>query len=168
MELKRMRAAIALAILIGTTWTAHAADGFDIVIPGRAGVPIIINGVDASYAVVEGDWGLARGTHVQPTVYGGRYVDVVPNVGHYFPSAGHQPGYGRLEIEPPVNRRLPQPAESFHQSWSAQSAPPQAQPEVPLYPPPVIAAPQNGNVMPQDFAEPTPHVRQRKHRKLPQ
>jgi hypothetical protein len=163
-----MRAAIALAVLIGTTWMAHAADGFDIVIPGRVGVPIIINGVDASYAVVEGDWGLAKGMHVQPTVYGGRYVDVVPNVGHYYPSLGHQPGYGRLEIEPPVNRKLPQPAESFHQSWSAQSAPPQAQPEVPLYPPPVIVAPQNGNAgMPQDFAEPPPNLRHRKHRKLP-
>jgi len=163
-----MRAAIALAVLIGTTWMAHAADGFDIVIPGRAGVPVIINGVDASYAVVEGDWGLAKGVHVQPTVYGGRYVDVVPNVGHYYPSLGHQPGYGRLEIEPPANRRLPQPAESFHQSWSAQSAPPQAQPEVPLYPPPVIVAPQNGNAgMPQDFAEPPPNLRHRKHRKLP-
>ena len=165
-----MRAAIALAVLIGTTWMAHAADGFDIVIPGRAGVPVIINGVDASYAVVEGDWGLAKGVHVQPTVYGGRYVDVVPNVGHYYPSLGHQPGYGRLEIEPPANRRLPQPAESFHQSWSAQSAPPQAQPEVPLYPPPVIVAPQNGNAgMPQDFAEPPLNLRHRKHRKvLPQ
>ena len=163
-----MRAAIALAVLIGTTWTAHGADGFDIVIPGRAGVPIIINGVDASFAVVEGDWGLARGIHVQPTVYGGRYVDVVPNVGHYYPSLGHQPGYGRLEIEPPANRRLPQPAESFHQSWSAQSAPPQAQPEVPLYPPPVIVAPQNGNIgMPQDFAEPPRNLRHRKHRKIP-
>jgi hypothetical protein len=162
-----MRAAIALAVLIGTTWMAHAADGFDIVIPGRAGVPIIINGVDASYAVVEGDWGLAKGIHVQPTVYGGRYVDVVPNVGHYYPSLGHQPGYGRLEIEPPVNRKLPQPAESFHQSWSAQSAPPQAQPEVPLYPPPVIVAPQNGNAgMSQDFAEPPPNFRHRKHRKV--
>ena len=162
-----MRAAIALAVLIGTTWMAYAADGFDIVIPGRAGVPVIINGVDASYAVVEGDWGLAKGVHVQPTVYGGRYVDVVPNVGHYYPSLGHQPGYGRLEIEPPANRRLPQPAESFHQSWSAQSAPPQAQPEVPLYPPPVIVAPQNGNAgMPQDFAEPPPNLRHRKHRKV--
>src|SRR5471032_623168 len=164
-----MRAAIALAVLIGTTWAAHAADGFDIVIPGRAGVPIIINGVDASYAVVEGDWGLAKGIHVQPTVYGGRYVDVVPNVGHYYPSAGHQPGYGRLEIEPPVNRRLPQPAESFHQSWSAQSAPPQAQPEVPLYPPAVIIAPQGGEAgMPQDPLIPPQNLRHRKHRKFPQ
>jgi hypothetical protein len=146
-----MRAAFALAILIGTTATAFAAGGFEIVIPGRPGVPIIINGVDASYAVVEGDWGLSKGPQMQTTVYGGRYIDPVPNVGHYYPSAGHQPGYGRLEIQPPANRKLPQPAETYYQSWSAQSAPPAAQPQVPFYPPPVIVAPQNGDGMPQDF-----------------
>ena len=52
------------------------------------------------------------------------------------------PGYGRLEIEPPANRKLPQPAESYHQSWSAQSAPLPAQSDVPVNPPPVIVAPQ--------------------------
>ena len=118
-----MRAGLALAILIGMTAAALADSGPVIVIPGRPGVPIIINGVDASYAVVEGDWGLGKGVHVQPTVYGGRYVDPRPNVAHYYPSAGHMPGYGRLEIEPPANRKLPQPAESYHQSWSAQSTP---------------------------------------------
>jgi hypothetical protein len=146
-----MRSAFALVILIGTTATALAGGGFEIVIPGRPGVPIIINGVDASYAVIEGDWGLGQGPQMQTTVYGGRYIDPVPNVGHYYPSAGHQPGYGRLEVEPPANRKLPQPAESYHQSWSAQSAPPTVQPEVPFYPPPVIVAPRNGDGMPQDF-----------------
>ena len=81
---------------------------------------------------------------MQPTVYGGRFVDAEPHVGHYYPRPGHKPGYGRLEIEPPANRILPKPAESYHQSWSAESAPPRAQPEVPMYPPPVIMAPQNG------------------------
>jgi hypothetical protein len=146
-----MRAGLVLAILIGTAGTAFAAGGFEIVIPGRPGVPIIINGVDASFAVIEGDWGLGQGPQMQTTVYGGRYIDPVPNVGHYYPSAGHQPGYGRLEVEPPANRKLPQPAESYHQSWSAQSAPPTVQPEVPFYPPPVIVAPRNGDGMPQDF-----------------
>jgi hypothetical protein len=139
-----MRAGFALAVLIGTTWTALADGGPVVVIPGRPGVPIIVNGIDVSYAVVEGDWGLGKGVHVQPTVYGGRAVDREPHVGHYYPSAGHSPAYGRLEIQPPTNRKLPQPAESYHQSWSSQSAPPQAQPEVPFYPSPVIIAPQNG------------------------
>jgi hypothetical protein len=137
-----MRAAISLAILIGTTTAAFAGGGFEIVIPGRPGVPIIINGIDASYAVVEGDWGLGKGQQMQTTVYGGRYIDPVPNVGHYYPSAGQQPGYGRLEIQPPANRKLPQPAESYYESWSAQSNRPAAQPDVPFYPPPVIVAPQ--------------------------
>ena len=139
-----MRAGIVLAILIGAALPAYAGEGFDIVIPGRPGVPVIINGVDASYAVVEGDFGLGQGYHRQPTVYGGRYVEGEPNVGHYYPSLGRKPGYGRMEIEPPANRILPKPAESYHQSWSAESAPPKPQPpaaEVPLYPPPVIAAP---------------------------
>src|ERR1700730_19442119 len=116
-----MRAGLALAFLIGTTWTALAGGGFDIVIPGRPGVPIIINGVDASYAVVEGEWGLGKGEQVQPTIYGGRYVDLAPDVGHYYPSAGRVPGYGRLELEPPDRRRA---ATSYHESWSPQSTPP--------------------------------------------
>jgi hypothetical protein len=131
-----MRAALALAMLIGTALPAVAGEGFDIIVPGRPGVPVIINGVDASYAVVEGDFGLGKGIHMQPTVYGGHPVTPEPEVGHYYPSAGLLPGYGRLEIEPPADRALPKPGPSYHQSWSAQSAPPpRVQPEAPFYPP---------------------------------
>jgi hypothetical protein len=139
-----MRVISALVLLLAGTVPALAGDGFHIVLPGRPGVPIIINGINASYAVVEGDWGLARNVHVQPTVYGGRYIDPQPNVGHYYPSAGRMPGYGRLEIEPPKDRKLPKAAESFHESWSAQSAPPAAQNPIPFEPPPVIEAPRYG------------------------
>ena len=138
-----MRVDVTLAILMAMTSAAFAGGGFDIVIPGRPGVPIIINGIDASYAAIEGEWGLGRNWQVQPTIYGGRYIDPVPNVGHYYPSSGRVPGYGRLEIEPPANRRLPQPAETYHQSWSAQSAPLPAQSNVPVDPPPIIYAPQD-------------------------
>jgi hypothetical protein len=131
-----MRAALALAMLIGTALPAVAGEGFDLVIPGRPGIPVIINGVDVSYAVVEGDFGLGKGIHMQPTVYGGHPAAPEPEVGHYYPSAGLLPGYGRLEIEPPADRSLPKPGPSYHQSWSAQSAPPaQAQPQAPFYPP---------------------------------
>ena len=160
-----MRGGLVLAILIGTTAAALADSSPVLVIPGRPGVPIIINGVDASYAVVEGDWGLAKNEHFTPTVYGGRPVEPAPNVGHYYPSAGHLPGYGRLEIEPPANRRLPEPAEIYHQSWSAQSTPQPVQPEVPFYPPPVIFAPQGGD-MQQEFSGP-PQDQHRRPRKLP-
>src|SRR3984957_3306334 len=114
-----MRIGLALAILIGTTLTACAeSNGPVIVIPGRPGVPVIINGVDASYSVVEGDWGLDKGIHVQPTVYNGRPVEPAPPVGHYYPSSGHLPGYGRLEIE---SADKPKPGEPFHQSLPANS-----------------------------------------------
>ena len=136
-----MRAAVTLAVLIGTASAAWAeSNGPVIVIPGRPGVPVIINGVDASYSVVEGDWGLDKGVHVQPTVYGGHPVEPMPPVGHYYPTSGHLPGYGRLEIE---SAGKPKPAETFHQSWSAGSR--QADPVMPLSqvppnPPPVIRA----------------------------
>jgi len=162
-----MRARLLLTILLATTGAAWAgSNGPYIVIPGRPGVPVIINGLDASYAVVEGDWGLGKGVHVEPTVYGGRPVEPAPPVGHYFPSSGNLPGYGRLEIEPPGK---PKPAESFHQSWSAnskQADPPELQmPPVPANPPPVIMAPpygqgyfQNEFSKPQqDFRQPKPH-----------
>lgn len=163
-----MRAGLALAILIGTTPAALAGGGFDIVIPGRPGVPIIINGIDASYAVVEGEWGLGRGEQVQPTIYGGRYVDLGPKVGHYYPSAGRVPGYGRLEIEPPANRELPRRAPRFHHSWSAQSAPLPAQIEVPYDPPAIIFAPQDRDFgKPHDLSGPSPDHHDRTPRKLP-
>ena len=50
-----MRAVYALMMLVGMPLAASANDGFSVVIPGRAGVPIVINGIDASYAVVESD-----------------------------------------------------------------------------------------------------------------
>jgi hypothetical protein len=138
-----MRVVLALLFSIAMTVTAGADTGPLIVIPGKPGVPVIINGRDASYAVVEGEWGLAKHFKNADRVYGGWDGYVVPAVGHYYPTAGRTPGYGRLEIEPPANRALPQPAESYSRSWSAQSAPPAPQQhyDVPEYPPPIIEAP---------------------------
>jgi hypothetical protein len=162
-----MRVAQALLILIGTALPAAANDGFSIVVPGRPGVPVVINGIDASWAVVESDWGLGKNVHIQPTVYGGRAIDPAPQVGHYYPSAGYRPGYGRLEIQPPANRRLPQPAESYHKSWSMQSSPQAVQSDVPYDPPAVILAPDHGAAGPphhspehRDF----PHLHHKKPR----
>ena len=159
-----MRVAHALLLLIGTTLPAAANDGFSIVVPGRLGVPIIINGVDASWAVVESDWGLGKNVHIQPVVYGGRVVDLTPQAGHYYPSAGHRPGYGRLEIQPPANRRLPQPAESYHKSWSMQSAPQGAPADIPYDPPAVILAPESRAGPPHHSPE-HPDFRHRHHKK---
>jgi hypothetical protein len=150
-DMDAMRALVTLAILIGTAGAACAeSNGPVIAIPGRPGVPVIINGVDASYSVVEGDWGLDKGVHYQPTVYGGRPVEPLPPVGHYYPSAGHMPGYGRLEIEGPDK---PKPAPSFHQSWTSESKP--QLPEIPVNPPPVIMAPRfDQNSIEQNFSGP--------------
>ncbi len=153
-----MRAVCALVLLIGFPLAASANDGFSVVIPGRPGVPVVINGLDASYAVVESDWGLAKNVHMQPTVYGGRPIGPEPRVGHYYPSAGKMPGYGRLEQEPPANRKLPPRAESYHESWSAQSAPPVVQPPVPMDPPQVLIAPRDpfGPPVPGPMPGPVP------------
>jgi len=136
-----MRSLSALALLVGTLPAALAGEGVERVIPGRPGVPVIINGIDASYAIVEGQFGLGRSMHVDPTVYGGRPVAPV-NVGHYYPSLGLGPGYGRSEIEPPANRKLPEPAESYNRTWSSQSAPLPPTSGVPDNPPPIIVAPE--------------------------
>jgi hypothetical protein len=136
-----MRHIAALAFLIGTT-TAGLGEGFDRVIPGRPGVPIIINGVDVSYAVIEGDFGLGKGWQTPKTIYGARPVAPEPQVGHYYPSLGLKPAYGRLEIEPPADRKLPNAAESYYRSWSAQSAPLPPQTDVPQNPPPIVVAPE--------------------------
>jgi hypothetical protein len=139
--------------LVGSILGAAPAPGADsgpvIVIPGRPGVPIIINGVDVTGAVIEGDFGLYSPHMVNPVVIpaplfapplffpGGydprRYGD------GYFPALGRTPGYGRREIEPPADRRLPPPAQSFRRSWSSQSEPAPASVEPP---PPLLVAPQ--------------------------
>jgi hypothetical protein len=136
-----VRHLVALAVLIGTT-SAGFGEGFDRVIPGRLGVPVIINGLDASYAVIEGEFGLGKGYQVPKTIYGAHPIAPEPAVGHYYPSLGLRPAYGRLEIEPPSNRKLPQPAESYYRSWSAQSAPLPPQTDVPPNPPPIVIAPE--------------------------
>ena len=95
-----------------------------IVIPSRPGVPVVINGRDASYAVVEGDWGLARPGHVPLTVYGD--MPIRPNSVYeprstYHPRYGHAPPRGRNETEPPSSG-APTPAESFSRNWSSSSS----------------------------------------------
>jgi hypothetical protein len=149
------RASLVVLVLGGIIFgnvTAHAADGGPvIVLPGRHGLPVIINGVDVTGAVLEGDWGLYR-PHmvVEPTIipaivwiprpgYRGTYYRGGYFQGSYFPAFGHEPGYGRDEIEPPADRRLPPPVPSFHRSWSSQSDPVPANLDPPA---PLIVAPQ--------------------------
>lgn len=99
-------------------------EGPVIVVPSRPGVPVVINGRDASYAVVEGDWGLSRPGAVPVTVIGGSPIfpnPVYRGRNSYHPRYGRAPERGRLEVEPPADRALPDPAESFSRSWSTSS-----------------------------------------------
>jgi hypothetical protein len=117
--------AVALAGFAALSSVPARADGGPvIVIPSRPGVPVVINGVDASYAVVEGDWGLSRPGAVPVTVIGG--MPLLPNPVYslrnsYHPRYGRQPARGRVEIEPPADRALPEPSEDFSRSWSTSS-----------------------------------------------
>jgi hypothetical protein len=111
---------------------ARADHGPVIVVPGRPDVPVIVNGVDASWSVVEGDWGLYRPGHGRVTVYDGWLLTVGYPPPGYFPSIGRRPRVGRREILPRSARRGPVPAESFHRAWSAESG---ARPSYDAYPP---------------------------------
>jgi len=134
------------AVLATAATSARADEGPVIVIPTRPGVPVIINGRDASYAVVEGDWGLARPGAGRVTVIGGSPIlpsPVYAPRNHYIPRYGYAPPRGRLEIEPPANRRLPPPAESYFRSWSTSPDPNPA--------PATVTDPET---YPQDFSPP--------------
>jgi hypothetical protein len=130
----------------GGTASARADHAPAVVIPGRPFVPVIIQGRDASYAVVEGDWGLYRAGSVSPTVIYNPFLTPHPIYGpppaHYYPQTGRKPRVGRLEKEPPANRPLPPPAESYHREWGVQSQPGPVTEYPPFDPPPVILAPQ--------------------------
>jgi hypothetical protein len=94
------------------------------VVPGRSDVPVMINGYDASWGVVNGDWGLYRPGAVGLTIYPAPFVAQPPTyrpVPRYFPSLGGTPHVGRYEINPPAHRPLPPQAQPYHRSWSAES-----------------------------------------------
>jgi len=131
------------AILLTVTASpAFAQREPEIVIPGRPDVPVIINGVDASWGIVEGEFGLDRPGLVAPTViYRPLQVSVPYSVPGYFPRDNRKPGYGRLEVIPPPGAPKPPPAPSYFRSWSSQSAPGPVT-DYPPYPaPPIVYAP---------------------------
>jgi len=137
-------ALLAMAMCGASGPAAFADHGPVLVIPAVPGVPVIIAHREASYAVVEGDWGLFRPGAVTPTMIR-RWDDgeTVRGRRHYFPGSGIRPGYGRLEINPPADRRRPPAAESFRRVWSAGSLPVPASEPVPYDPPQVILAPRD-------------------------
>jgi hypothetical protein len=118
-----MRLVGSALLLMVTAAPALAQPVPEIVIPGKPGVPVYINGIDASYGIVESDFGLDRPGYMTPTVvYRPLLVsNPEPYVPGYYPKNGKRPGYGRLEINPPPNRPLPPPAPTYYRSWSSSS-----------------------------------------------
>lgn len=141
-----------------TAGAAHAGCAPAYVIPGKRGVPVVINNYDARWMVVEGDCGLSRPGHTEQTVIGGRYVGPIRGEvrrSGYYPTSSEKPTQGRHEIEPPADRQLPTPAENFSRSWSSTSPEPVPPADLPnpnasptgegaLTNPPVIVVPQFG------------------------
>ena len=124
MRLRVCAAVIGCGLMAGQA--PARAEGTWVVIPGRPDVPVIVNpfGYDASYTVVEGDFGLDRPAQVNPRIIAGpRVLPELAQVKPYFPGLGEMPGYGRDEVEPPPNRKPPTPAPSYHRSWETQSDP---------------------------------------------
>jgi len=139
-----MRFLYVVLLLAVTTSSALAQREPEIVVPGRPGVPVYINGVDASWGIVEGEFGLDRPNEVAPTVVWRPYLISAPyGTPGYYPADGRHPRSGRLEIPPPPNRRLPPPAPTYYRYWSSESAP-DAVTESPSYTPLVVAPTING------------------------
>jgi hypothetical protein len=144
----------ALAGLVAVT--AHADHRPVIAVPGHPEIPAVVDGVDASYAVVIGEWGLYRAGQVAPKV-------IRPLIGPpvlyrhsfypgslepgYYPATGRRPRYGRQEIVPAAGRPLRPPAPSYQRSWSAESAPGPVTDYAPFAPPDVTIEPRRGRRM---------------------
>jgi len=109
-------------VFVAAASPARAQRAPEIVIPGKPGVPVYINGIDASYGIVEGEFGLDRPGLMAPiVVYRPLLISSPTYIPGYYPKNGRRPGYGRLEIIPPANRPLPPPAPTYYRSWSSSS-----------------------------------------------
>jgi hypothetical protein len=130
-----------IAGLLLASAAAYADNEPVVVVPGRPGVPVIIHGVDATGAVVYGDWGLYRPGAVV-VIEGGIWPPawgLAPEPPHYFPATGRTPAYGRKEIDPGPHRRGLAP--EYHKSWQIESQPGPVTEYPPFAPPPVVVAP---------------------------
>ena len=140
-----MRFVYVALLLAVTASPALAQREPQIVIPGKRGVPVIINGIDASWGVVIGEFGLDRPGEMSPVVIYQPLLASVPYVvPGYYPKTGKKPGYGRLEILPPPNQPPPPPAPTYFRSWSSQSAPGPVTDYAPYPMPSVVVEPNFG------------------------
>jgi hypothetical protein len=131
------------AVIVLASGGAALADHEPVlVVRGNPYVPVIMDGFDATGAVVFGERGLDRPG--VPKYFEPGPVLVTGRSWHpsaYLPAAGHPPRLGRHEVEPPPGRRLPQPAASFYRSWGTESAPGPVTVYPPFNPPEVVVVP---------------------------
>jgi len=136
--------AISAVLGAGCVCTARADSQPVIAIPGHLGVPVIINGIDATGAEVYGDWGLSRPGEGYVIIEGGTPTPLGRSPVRYFPtsSAAQDPRGSETKVvpSPPRGASPARPAAStdFHQSWSAGANPgpmPEAAPSVIVAPP---------------------------------
>jgi hypothetical protein len=140
----RVRCAATIGIagcILACVAPVHAADNQPVIaVPGKPGVPVIINGIDATGAVVYGDWGLSRPGGMV-VIDGGTWSAAAPLPPAYFPATGRTPAYGRKEVDAPSIR--PHTAPAYHKSWSVESQPGPVTEYPPVAVPPVIVAPRS-------------------------
>jgi hypothetical protein len=134
---------VALCAAVAGMQGARAQTGPVIVVPGKPGVPVMINGVDASGAVVWGDWGLGRGGQGPGAIVIEGPVGLIHNWDErgYYPSMGRAPRLGRLEIEPPPR---PRPDTSYHRQWGTGSNMSVPVTEYPPFNPPTVIVGRRG------------------------
>jgi hypothetical protein len=122
----RVCAVVVLSVLLARAPASAQGEGTWYVVPGRSDVPVFVNplGYDASYTVVEGDFGLGQPVQVNPHIVGGPLVPpVVEPRRYYFPHSDRRPGYGRYEVVPPPNHPKPPPQQTYIRSWGTSSDP---------------------------------------------
>jgi hypothetical protein len=132
----------ALSGMLCLAGEAYADNQPVVVVPGRLGVPVFINGVDATGAVVYGDWGLFRpggAVVIEGGIWPPGVLAPLPEPPHYFPATGRTPAYGRKEIDPGPHRRGLAP--EYHKSWQIESQPGPVTEYPPFAPPAVVVAP---------------------------
>ena len=124
-----------IAALLFLSAPAAADHAPVIVIPGKAGVPVVHYGWDIRGAVVHGDWGLHRPGHGRKLIEGPVFYVGPDAPGAYYPHTGRVPAYGRREIDVP---RRPGPGPSFYRDWSSESDPKSPATIYPPYEPPNV------------------------------
>jgi hypothetical protein len=140
-------------LLIGCLLGAAAAQADHrpvIAVPGNAQVPVMVDGVDASYAVVVGEWGLHAPGRIAPKIIPPAvmaYPAYAPMDPGYYPATGRRPRFGRREADP-IGQATPRPAQSFHREWSAQSGTGPVTEYPPFDPPSVVVEPRRRHRQP--------------------